>query len=132
MSQIPKTAAEMLDLIDEFLAARHDDNSQEGAFLLNILTALRGPDASGPNSDWLKKRTTSPIRAAAFPKLYARTLTSHDVDPVLISGMVMGGHFHLPPQGDPIFAGLKFDERHFFVHVDLAAGTLQVIGKLKP
>lgn len=51
-----------LDLIDDMLL------SQDGRDLYNILSALRGPDASGGAALLVKSETTAAIRGAAFPK----------------------------------------------------------------
>ena len=58
----PTTVRGMLDLIDKFLA-RCDGESGN---LWDVLSALRGPD---DDDEITKKKTTIPIRAAAFPKL---------------------------------------------------------------
>lgn len=61
----PKTADEMLKLMDQFMV-EHEEN--ETRALWNILSAVRGPD---DNDEFavLKDETTSKIRWAAFPEV---------------------------------------------------------------
>lgn len=59
---IKPAVREMLDKIDVFLSTAPIDEAQQ---LWDVLTALRGPDDDDPE---LKSRTTTHIRAAAFPK----------------------------------------------------------------
>jgi hypothetical protein len=61
----PKTAKEMLALLDTFLS---DADLTESKKLWDVMTALRGPDNK---SDTFKDHYTIPVRVAAFPKLAA-------------------------------------------------------------
>jgi hypothetical protein len=60
-ARAPKTARDMLDTLDKFLATGQD----EAKTLWDVLTALRGPDNG---SDQAKEHATIPIRRAAFPR----------------------------------------------------------------
>lgn len=62
----PKTAADVLDIIDEFLC---QDNIESG-WLEDILAALRGPDEESRCKE--KEPTTERIRSKAFPKARKR------------------------------------------------------------
>lgn len=61
----PKTAREMLDVLDEFLMSAPSVVASE---LWDVLTALRGPDSACTD---VKMRTTGLIRTLAFPKTAA-------------------------------------------------------------
>lgn len=61
------TAAEVLDVLDEFLSTA--DKGQRKA-LWDVLVSLRGPDSQDRA---LKVRTTARIRARAFPRAAAQS-----------------------------------------------------------
>lgn len=61
----PKTARDVLNIIDDFLSLG-GVNDCERKMLWDVLTALRGPDDETYS---LKMESTIPIRRAAFPKI---------------------------------------------------------------
>lgn len=67
--QKPRTAREVLDIIDEFFTS---GSFTEGHKLSAVLTALRGPDVvSNEYRSRLKLHTTCVVRSIALPKTHA-------------------------------------------------------------
>lgn len=104
-------ARQMLDQIDAFLV-QHNDRLPARE-LWNVLTALRGPDIP---ARYTKKRTTVPIRAAAFPRLCALGL--FDLAEIQITEY----------QRDPIDGATG---SHFLSHVMAAANALNLLSQSK-
>lgn len=127
----PKTAADVLDLIDQFLIDHRNNyfigsgyHRAEAAKLWDVLTALRGPDSC---REKLKECATIPIRRAAFPKF--------------IEAMRAGDCFHDIParfgygdydiKFDPfVCVDLDYmDSQHFPDHVRRAGEALGIMPK---
>jgi len=113
---VPKTAVEMLNLLDRFFC---DAESNESFALWQVLTALRGPDDSGKVNK-LKSATTERIRTAAFPLCFQRSR-----GPALIAGF--------SPDCTLDLSVLDADgiSQHFSAHVYDAYFVLQMMKHLK-
>lgn len=104
------TCDDILKVIDDFLATAEET---ERAHLINILTALRGPDNENKE---LKRATTKRIRTIAFPKAAERG-----------RGEVWGISFAQP--GERVTTLSELDPDHFGSHVVRAVESLNLIGR---
>lgn len=97
-----------LDRIEDFLMG------PEGGLLMDVLSALRGPDE--PTKDHKKAATTVHIRAAAFPRLAASSGRFTDNGKWQIASTVS---FRRPDIG--------YDYGHFESHINKAAEHLGLL-----
>ncbi len=116
--QTPKTARDVLNIIDDFLLNQIDEEENagvEGKRLWCILSALRGPDHDDEGGYLRKLLTTSRIRVAAFPK------TGHSN-----YGWTIMGDLSLEPlpTEKEVHAKLAGSSLHFRDHVNWAIQAL--------
>lgn len=89
--EVPKTANEMREVLDMFLARGNDESS----ILWNFLTGLRGCDTNGFDTPaWVKGKTSCRVRRAGLP------MTAAVMDDVVLEwGNAAFGRF-VPWTGD--------------------------------
>jgi hypothetical protein len=137
---IPKTAREMLDLIDQFLVSPPIPFSGSDPFgpteqkaLWDVLSALRGPDDM---KDAVKHVTTARIRKAAFPlcanKAGEHLVSTQSTDKqgksiVVASCFHIGAEFAIPAAPEEVdLNGGYGNSTHFGAHVQFAASRLKL------
>lgn len=121
-----ETAREVLDWLDEWMAARASEGSGEALKLWSVMSALRGPD--DPKSD-LKDRTTVYIRREAFPRL-AEVASRRVTDVDLPTGLPADGgrycYISFSPSPSPEIP-TEITGDHFKDHVYVAARALGLL-----
>jgi hypothetical protein len=121
-----RTAKEVLDVIDEFLADKAVSRTEQGA-LWGLLSVVRGPDT---DSGELKMKTTACLRAAMFPtSVLWRAPGEYTFDGEIV-GAIANRVERLMPMDD-----LENNEGgdyqwHFVRHITWAVEVLKGMGRL--
>lgn len=111
----PKTAAQLIDVIDDFLTeAYQDEGEYEFWKAWNLLTALRGPDSG---DETVKFNTTAILRGLIFPKLTKKMMGS------VLAPLVVREKSSL---SEVRFSG--DEEPHFRMHIRYAMECLRRLG----
>lgn len=113
------TLREKLDLIDSWLC-----DSADGGRLANILSAVRGPDASTADAPTVKQETTNVIRHEAFPKAWGLARGEHGprISQTGWDTRTTAVTFVSPRLDEKTYHGVGW---HFTGHVEVAWAALQ-------